>query len=132
MPPVFPEMRRDAIGPGLGGELGRAHRIGVPAATGITNRRDMVDVHTQPEITLHHVKPLRIFPYTQLYHAPVGPRSACSAARQKARRASPRQVSTARPPHRSEEHTSELQPLMRNSYAVSCLKKNKLTNTSLH
>src|SRR3546814_7337071 len=27
---------------------------------------------------------------------------------------------------RSEEHTSELQSLMRNSYAVFCLKKNKL------
>src|SRR3546814_5282990 len=26
--------------------------------------------------------------------------------------------------HRSEEHTSELQSLMRNSYAVFCLKKN--------
>src|SRR3546814_5414619 len=29
---------------------------------------------------------------------------------------------------RSEEHTSELQSLMRNSYAVFCLKKNKDTN----
>src|SRR3546814_10142229 len=29
---------------------------------------------------------------------------------------------------RSEEHTSELQSLMRNSYAVFCLKKNKYTN----
>src|SRR3546814_9297894 len=28
-----------------------------------------------------------------------------------------------RPPTRSEEHTSELQPLMRISYAVFCLKK---------
>src|SRR3546814_8330935 len=28
-------------------------------------------------------------------------------------------------PFRSEEHTSELQPLMRNSYAVFCLKKKK-------
>src|SRR3546814_4522429 len=28
---------------------------------------------------------------------------------------------------RSEEHTSELQPLMRNSYAVFCLKKKKNT-----
>src|SRR3546814_5756478 len=28
--------------------------------------------------------------------------------------------------HRSEEHTSELQSLMRISYAVFCLKKNKL------
>src|SRR3546814_6336822 len=30
---------------------------------------------------------------------------------------------------RSEEHTSELQSLMRNSYAVFCLKKNKSTHT---
>src|SRR3546814_6413883 len=29
--------------------------------------------------------------------------------------------------HRSEEHTSELQSLMRNSYAVFCLKKKKNT-----
>src|SRR3546814_7183462 len=31
----------------------------------------------------------------------------------------------ARPVERSEEHTSELQSLMRNSYAVFCLKKKK-------
>src|SRR3546814_1115910 len=31
-----------------------------------------------------------------------------------------------RAPHRSEEHTSELQSLMRSSYAVSCLKKIKI------
>src|SRR3546814_1974292 len=31
--------------------------------------------------------------------------------------------------HRSEEHTSELQSLMRISYAVFCLKKKKTTNT---
>src|SRR3546814_6759467 len=31
------------------------------------------------------------------------------------------------PPERSEEHTSELQSLMRNSYAVLCLKKKKHT-----
>src|SRR3546814_5455306 len=30
---------------------------------------------------------------------------------------------------RSEEHTSELQSLMRSSYAVFCLKKKKTTNT---
>src|SRR3546814_1457844 len=30
---------------------------------------------------------------------------------------------------RSEEHTSELQSLMRNSYAVFCLKKNNTRNT---
>src|SRR3546814_6644763 len=33
--------------------------------------------------------------------------------------------------HRSEEHTSELQSLMRNSYAVLCLKKKK-DNTNVH
>src|SRR3546814_6432758 len=32
------------------------------------------------------------------------------------------------PDPRSEEHTSELQSLMRISYAVVCLKKNKTTN----
>src|SRR3546814_10762594 len=32
--------------------------------------------------------------------------------------------------NRSEEHTSELQSLMRNSYAVFCLKKKKQNNTS--
>src|SRR3546814_1879256 len=33
---------------------------------------------------------------------------------------------------RSEEHTSELQSLMRNSYAVFCLKKKKQEQTSNH
>src|SRR3546814_2295541 len=34
------------------------------------------------------------------------------------------------PPLRSEEHTSELQSLMRISYAVFCLKKKKTTKTT--
>src|SRR3546814_7417012 len=33
---------------------------------------------------------------------------------------------------RSEEHTSELQSLMRISYAVFCLKKKKQTSTQIH
>src|SRR3546814_4082931 len=33
---------------------------------------------------------------------------------------------------RSEEHTSELQSLMRNSYAVFCLKKNTQQHRHLH
>src|SRR3546814_3664725 len=36
------------------------------------------------------------------------------------------------PPARSEEHTSELQSLMRISYAVFCLKKKTNTNTTPH
>src|SRR3546814_4413470 len=35
-------------------------------------------------------------------------------------------------PTRSEEHTSELQSLMRISYAVFCLKKKKKTNNQLN
>src|SRR3546814_4750559 len=36
----------------------------------------------------------------------------------------------AAPPGRSEEHTSELQSLMRISYAVFCLKKKKIQETT--
>src|SRR3546814_1272869 len=47
--------------------------------------------------------------------------------------APPRQRDAGRPRHaplgRSEEHTSELQSLMRISYAVFCLKKNNISNT---
>src|SRR3546814_2137507 len=35
---------------------------------------------------------------------------------------------SSRPAHRSEEHTSELQSLMRISYAVFCLKKKNINN----
>src|SRR3546814_949368 len=37
-----------------------------------------------------------------------------------------------KPLFRSEEHTSELQSLMRISYAVFCLKKKKQSNTNIH
>src|SRR3546814_5072654 len=40
-------------------------------------------------------------------------------------------VTARRPRHRSEEHTSELQSLMRSSYAVFCFKK-KNNNNILH
>src|SRR3546814_9765270 len=61
-----------------------------------------------------------LFPYTTLFrsvrrHAPPG---RC-AARPRAQRLTGRAVAAAR----SEEHTSELQSLMRISYAVFCLKK---------
>src|SRR3546814_955766 len=46
---------------------------------------------------------------------------------------SPRRSLTAIKPPRSEEHTSELQSLMRISYAVFCLKKKKkCTHTCTH
>src|SRR3546814_2042410 len=37
-----------------------------------------------------------------------------------------------RPPSRSEEHTSELQSLMRTSYAVFCLKKKIIMTNNTH
>src|SRR3546814_10768470 len=56
-----------------------------------------------------------LFPYTTLF------RSAVSAGGARRRQA---HHPDRRPPgRRSEEHTSELQPLMRISYAVFCLKK---------
>src|SRR3546814_5403255 len=47
-----------------------------------------------------------------------------------ARARRPRRRRLRRRPRRSEEHTSELQSLMRISYAVFCLKKNKQEHTS--
>src|SRR3546814_5741100 len=45
----------------------------------------------------------------------------------------PEEIAYVSKPHiRSEEHTSELQSLMRISYAVFCLKKKKKMNTSKH
>src|SRR3546814_7121658 len=70
-----------------------------------------------------------LFPYTTLFRSP--PASATPPAR----RAAPRTPSggpTPRRPRRSEEHTSELQSLMRISYAVFCLKKKTNTQTQCH
>src|SRR3546814_9769152 len=71
-----------------------------------------------------------LFPYTTLF------RSIASPAHHGHRRGRTGSGSPDRPradaahhPDRSEEHTSELQSLMRISYAVFCLKKKKTTNT---
>src|SRR3546814_13944448 len=64
-----------------------------------------------------------LFPYTTLF------RSRCRRASRRSRsRCSPcRSRPGCRTARRSEEHTSELQSLMRISYAVFCLKKKKQT-----
>src|SRR3546814_3459897 len=78
-----------------------------------------------------------LFPYTTLFRSwlfilstrhlkAVGPRAAAhmSLHRQsQCQRATDRISRTTSVPRRSEEHTSELQSLMRISYAVFCLKK---------
>src|SRR3546814_5341302 len=83
-----------------------------------------------------------LFPYTTLFRSctrPVGARSqrdfrdaARLAARRPRRRAG---CHRGGPRSRSEEHTSELQSLMRISYAVFCLKKknrNQIMTRELH
>src|SRR3546814_7059321 len=66
-----------------------------------------------------------LFPYTTLFRS--GRRARSPARRQHDTR-SPRP----RCARRSEEHTSELQSLMRISYAVFCLKKKKKTKKKKH
>src|SRR3546814_14411362 len=72
-----------------------------------------------------------LFPYTTLFRSllrpggqPDGTESAITGARRPSGRAK-QWGHTPRGPIRSEEHTSELQSLMRISYAVFCLKKKK-------
>src|SRR3546814_10840929 len=79
-----------------------------------------------------------LFPYTTLFRsrATIAPGAAGGgdsagvartrrAGGEQARTDGPRLAQERRGRHRSEEHTSELQSLMRSSYAVFCLKKKK-------
>src|SRR3546814_10261475 len=75
-----------------------------------------------------------LFPYTTRFrscrarrHPPLAGRHHHRAAAGAARARPCRMV---RAPYRSEEHTSELQSLMRISYAVFCLKKKKIQTTA--
>src|SRR3546814_10504467 len=76
-----------------------------------------------------------LFPYTTLFRSSSPScrrhgRETCGSAR--IRQTCDRSCSRSPAPGRSEEHTSELQSLMRISYAVLCLKKknNKHDNTN--
>src|SRR3546814_6553843 len=74
-----------------------------------------------------------LFPYTTLFrspsHSPSGPRKVATPL--SAEMPAPVRTTMFRMSRRSEEHTSELQSLMRISYAVFCLKKKKKIKTSL-
>src|SRR3546814_8843506 len=76
-----------------------------------------------------------LFPYTTLFRScSIDVRRrfpAASQSRPQARSAARRDSGPGRG-SRSEEHTSELQSLMRISYAVFCLKKKKFTNQKQH
>src|SRR3546814_3334014 len=68
-----------------------------------------------------------LFPYTTLFRSPPRPRpnQIRRVSEAASRAACLRVAETAAAGARSEEHTSELQSLMRISYAVFCLKKKK-------
>src|SRR3546814_6584836 len=68
-----------------------------------------------------------LFPYTTLFRSYPAATAFSTVVGPRARRGAmaPNATSTARLDVRSEEHTSELQSLMRISYAVFCLKKKK-------
>src|SRR3546814_4332095 len=82
-----------------------------------------------------------LFPYTTLFRSVREPRRLCRSRRGAARLPARATGATGelhrqaagRLDHRSEEHTSELQSLMRISYAVFCLKKKNINqlNTNL-
>jgi hypothetical protein len=48
VPPVFPEVGCNAIRATFDRQLGGSNRVGVRAASGIPNSRDVIDIHAQP------------------------------------------------------------------------------------
>src|SRR3546814_5240934 len=85
---------------------GRAHGLGCE----VPSRRDV-----RPRVRVHRLRPLRPQPAARLRWYRREPADPGSAERR------------GREVKRSEEHTSELQSLMRISYAVFCLKKKNKT-----
>src|SRR3546814_1475520 len=70
-----------------------------------------------------------LFPYTTLFRSSsAGSRRPSCSTRWRRLAARSCAAATRTPRRRSEEHTSELQSLMRISYAVFCLKKKKTKN----
>src|SRR3546814_4278553 len=77
-----------------------------------------------------------LFPYTTLFRSAVAHHDAAVPAHDRVAHRQPsvrhhRRHDPVQARLRSEEHTSELQSLMRISYAVFCLKKKKKNNTTL-
>src|SRR3546814_2345148 len=74
-----------------------------------------------------------LFPYTTLFRSGHSPSSTPAPARpRRSIELRPAAMPPAGPQRRSEEHTSELQSLMRISYAVFCLKKKKTQRQLKH
>ena len=50
MPPILPKMGRDAIGAGFDRQMRCAQRIRVPAAAGIADRGDVINIHAKTKM----------------------------------------------------------------------------------
>src|SRR3546814_8820816 len=72
-----------------------------------------------------------LFPYTTLFRSVRGRITFLSLCLKGSRYQAPWGAASPNGPRRSEEHTSELQSLMRISYAVFCLKKKTNKNTNI-
>ena len=53
MPPVFTQVRSDAVSANMRDNLCCAHRIGMIPAARVPDRRDMVDIDAEAEVTVH-------------------------------------------------------------------------------
>src|SRR3546814_3441512 len=73
-----------------------------------------------------------LFPYTTLCRSGRGPVRRAEPTLRPRPDAPRRRPGSGRPRRRSEEHTSELQSLMRTSYDVFCLKKKKQKRNTLY
>src|SRR3546814_2206037 len=72
-----------------------------------------------------------LFPYTTLFRSPLSAATDGTTASRPARDDGAAVLFPVQAQARSEEHTSELQSLMRISYAVFCLKKKKNRQTQI-
>src|SRR3546814_10886208 len=109
MPPILAKVRCDAVRPGRCGRQGRLYRVGMIAPARVANGRHMVDIDTKTKRAgIGH----RLTPFGYL--------------------ASPPRWKPVPAAGRSEEHTSELQSLMRISYAGFCLQKKKIKSVVPH
>ena len=57
VPPVLAEMGGDAVRAGGRGEAGGAHRVGMPPAAGVPDRRHVVDIHAKSKMSGHRRVP---------------------------------------------------------------------------
>src|SRR3546814_5636853 len=106
---------------------GRTGRMVTGAALGLTHRceRWVPSTMTSPRPSGIGVRALRPTVYEVTRHLPFSDSKVSPVATSRF----PTPTAHDPPLTRSEEHTSELQSLMRNSYAVFCLKKNKKHDT---